>query len=318
MSISRPLVAAIAAMGGMGAGGFWGWNALIQAPLGTLEKQATAAKTKKDKTYRQVMNARIADAELADFERLSLPGQPSQAQERFQNELIDTFRQAGIVSPTLTPGSPVIRADVVVVPYTIQGEANQAGVARLLYELRKAPKLRQIKRLSLTPVERAGMAPLIRLNLTVEALGLGDAVEVDAGTRMPPPSFEPTVRPRVEAYTGWFGRNVLSARGPSEGELPARSADYVALTGIAGSIGSLEASVFDRATGKSWKLKAGDRVTIRGDDSVVRDVGMRDLILESKGAFSVWQLGTAFAARRPTTLDDLVEREARRRQARPQ
>lgn len=305
---ARTIIIAISALASVGAAGKWGWTSFVQTPLTQFEKQSTAAKAKKDKTFRQVLSARAADGDLAEFETLCLPGQPSLAQEQFQKELIELFKTCRVGTPTMTPGSPVIRSDVVVVPYTIQGETDQAGLARFLYELRKAPRLRQVRRLSLTPTERGDISPAIRFSLTIEALGLGDATE-----RVPPESFAPSVRAKLDEYAGWLGRPVLSARGPLTAALQPNAPEYVMLTGVVRTANKGEASIFDRATGDSRKLRVGDKPGIKGDNSVVRDLGLRDVILERDGKFFIWQLGTPFQSRQPLSIEQALEREAKSR-----
>lgn len=311
---SRTIAIAVASLAGAGVGGRWTWQTFVSNPLAAFERQAKAAQTNRDNTQKRVLAARLADADLAALEPLCLPGRPWLAIERLQSELIEMMRACNIVSPTLTPSSPAVRSDVTLVSYAITGIAGQKDFFRFLFELRKAPGLRLVRRLSLTPIDRPGMASGIRFSLTVEAPGLGSGAE-SAGDDSIGRDRRPTSNPAemassLAACRGLMGPAALSARGLAPADLPANDPEFVHLTGILLNDSETNAALFDRVRGVSRTLRVGDRTGFAGDDSVVRAIGAREVIVESSGNFFAWKLGTPYALRQPLTPVELIDRAA--------
>lgn len=281
----------------------------VTGPVADLEKQRASAEAKVEKTNKKVLAARAARMDVEELARHGLPANPIVAQERFQAYLVHLLASAGIASPTIMPGQPTQREGITVVPFSLTADATIEAFTKFLYSFYSSPRLQQIKRLTLNPIERADMAPSIRFSLSMEALGFGEGnlAETEstvAGTRV---GTDPA------AYRAVIERNVLFARGPGGAVLPANSPEHVVLTAIMHDQGKPEADVYDRARNKTRQVALGQDVAIGPGSGRVVDMGFRDLVVDIEGQLWQWRLGQTFSQRVLLTPEQLLDREMEKR-----
>lgn len=144
--------------------------------LSVLEKEAA----EKDRTVRA---GERAVGQLRDFEKRSLPGDPSLAGSLYSQWLLNRAVEAGIAGPNVSPGPARPRGDVYVEhSFIVDGYADLSQVTKFLYQFYNTGYLHRIGRLNLTPV--AGKKQL-KLNLKIDALSLKNAPNVKE--LIPPP-----------------------------------------------------------------------------------------------------------------------------------
>lgn len=292
-------------------GGRWVWQTMVEEPLETLRKSKASAEKKVDSARMSLVEARGAKLDLDKLGSLSLPGDPTQAQEIYQSYWIELLKEAKIANPTITPGSPSSREGIYLIPFTIKGEGSVDSLTQLLHHFHSTPRLQQISQMSLNPIEQEDMGRGIRFSLSTEALAWAGSEDVK-GADAP---FVARVDEKPEDYAATVERNVLFARGPGGGAFAGNLPEFVVLTSIIREGGQAEADVYDRGVNQTKQLRVGDVVTIGDTNATVLDLGLRDAVLESDGMWWLWELGSSYSARTPLTPQQALEREfARSRQ----
>lgn len=295
----------------------YGWNRFIAGPLADLDKSVKAAEKKAQGAQTAVVAARHVQNELAEVEPLSLPRDPTLAQEAYQAYLIGLLQSAKVADPTITPGQPGGREGVTLIPFTVKGEADMASVVRLLAGFYATPRLQRINQLSLNPIDRDDIGRAIRFSLSLEALAWGDTARGNPDGRSAPIAKAPAPAP-AEIDAGPFAviveRNNLLARGPGEGALEGNSPEYVILASIVDAGREAQADLYDRAVNTTRPLRVGELVSVGGAEAKVIDLGIRDVVLEAKDGWWLWELGTSYSARRPLSPAEALEREIERSQ----
>lgn len=297
----------------------YGWDRFIARPLADLDKSLKAAEKKAQTAQTAVVAARHVQNELAEVAPLSLPGDPTLAQEAYQAYLIGLLQSAKVADPTITPGQPGGREGVTLIPFTVKGEADMASVVRLLAGFYATPRLQRINQLSLNPIDRDDIGRAIRFSLSLEALAWGDTARGNADGRPAPIAEASAPAPATaEIDAGPFAviveRNNLLARGPGEGALEGNAPEYVILASIVDAGREAQADLYDRAVNTTRPLRVGELVSVGGAEAKVIDLGIRDVVLEAKDGWWLWELGTSYSARRPLSPAEALEREIERSQ----
>jgi hypothetical protein len=163
-------------------------------------------KKQKDRT---VQAGERAVRQLKEFEKRSLPGDPSLAGSLYSQWLLKEAVAAGIASQSgsgVTLGPVVPRGDVYTRhTFLIDGQADLRQVAHFLYKFHSVGYLHRISRMNLKPL--TGKKQL-DVNITVEALSLKDAPNPKELT--PPPS-DRLAGESIESYVAAItGRNLFA------------------------------------------------------------------------------------------------------------
>lgn len=285
--------------------GRWAWGTFITGPIQTQEKIAREAERKTERTNQKLVAARAARLEVEEWSRASLPANPALAQERYQAYLINLLQSSRIANATIMPGQPTARDGIYFVPFSVQAETDLESFTRFLHAFYASPRLHQVRRLSLNPVERADMGPGIRFSLAIEALAFA---ELDAGEAKPE-GFAARVGPDVQEYRALVERNVLYARGPGGAGLTGNSPEHVVLTAIVHESGRAEADLYDRATNASRRMRLGETHAFGPLTARLLDLGLRDAVVEIDGELWRWKLGDPLSQRAPLSAAAAFERE---------
>ena len=286
--------------------GNMGWTRFVGDPLKRLERSQKSAENRYERTNSKLIAARAAKLQVAELAGASLPADTTKALAKYQEYLIGLLKAAKIANPTITPSQPTVRDGIGFVPFSVQAETSLKAFTQLLYSFYAAPRLQQIRRLSLHPIEGKAKEPGLRFSLTIEALAFADEEADPAAAKE---ALKPRVEPTPGAYADIVNRNALFVAGPGLAPLAGNMPEHVVLTSIVVQENQAEADLYDQATGKSRQLHVGDEVTIGQQTAKVLDLGLRDAAVEVAGALRRWQLGTSFAACQPLSPEQALERE---------
>jgi len=179
-------------------------SSLFFQPLGEVKQQLAAEQAQIDQRLGEIRReqayvARIKklSPRLAQWKKLSLPGGDASKPEAFKNHL-NTLKikyqqylnhlltQSKFQRPAVTPGSfdarntprfddrskkPIYHT----LSFSLQGEADLAGVVKLFEELARTPLLQQVKSFS---IARQGTSRNLAVKMTVEVLLVADAQSI--------------------------------------------------------------------------------------------------------------------------------------------
>jgi len=122
---------------------------------------------------RAVEQAEQAALKLAEWQRRSLPSDPTAARAQYQDWLRELVEQIEFQQRDVFSGEPQSRQGIYTVfPFRIQGRASLEQVVRFLYEFYQAGHLHKVRRLALLPVEGSS---LLDVSISIEALALPKA-----------------------------------------------------------------------------------------------------------------------------------------------
>lgn len=166
--------------------------------LAKLEKEAR----EKERTVRE---GERAVGQLHEFEKRSLPGDPSLAGALYSQWLLQKAVESGIASPNVSPGPARPRGDVYVQhSFLVDGQADLSQLTKFLYQFYSTGYLHRIGRLNLTPL--TGKKQL-KVNVTVDALSLKNAPNVK---QLVPPPGARLAGANLESYIeSIVGRSLL-------------------------------------------------------------------------------------------------------------
>jgi len=107
---------------------------------------------------RAVEQAEQAALKLAEWQRRSLPSDPTAARAQYQDWLRELVEQIEFQQRDVFSGEPQSRQGIYTVfPFRIQGRASLEQVVRFLYEFYQAGHLHKVRRLALHPVEGSSL-----------------------------------------------------------------------------------------------------------------------------------------------------------------
>lgn len=288
------------------------WNVFIARPLAQQQSAVKSAEAKAEKTQSKLIEARWAKLKLEEIEPASLPLQPNLAQDHYQGYLVSLLQTAHVNNSTLSPGQPVEREGVTVVPFTVSAETTLDRLLLLLHSFHSTPRLQRITRLSLNPVERPDMGAAIRFSLSVEALGFAESDE-DKGektlAREVAAAWSGTPKTTRNDIAALTERNLLFPRAPGGSHLTGNSPDHVVLTSIVHDRGRAEADVYDRGLDQSRRVNVGESWSIGSTHVRLLDLGLRDAVIEIAGDLFLWPLGQTLSNRLPLTAEAALDRE---------
>lgn len=313
MNERRPIVLAL--LGGIAAImlGYFGYQQLIVRPIATKESDRRRAEDAAQKSLDALNEAKMAALELDELSKRLLPGDSRLAVEKYQGFLVELLKNAGISNPTITPGPsrrPSKNGDLHVLPVGVDAETDIWSLTRFLMGFYQSPLIHQITNLSLTPVERKDIGPALRVSLTIEAVGRGEARGfVRAGELV----FDAPVDGDREAYGLLVEKNPLYATGPGSTTLRANDPEHVVLTSIWHQGAIVEADLFDRAQNSARRVRVGEECTVGRVRAVIVDMGLRDVVVAIDGNLYLWEIGTTFNTRKLLSADEALDREVRNR-----
>jgi hypothetical protein len=305
MGLQRRTVLLVAAgLAGILGGGRYGYNSFVRGPLEVKAKQVSTAEGKLKKTNSRLVAARAAELDVERYSARSLPGNPVQAQDQYQEYLIGLLQEAKIARPTISPSPPRQREGVYFVSFTVAADAPTPAFLQFLHSFYAAPRLQQIRRLNLNPIPAEGKGPQIRFSMTIEAPAVGDGVAAAPAAEEPP-----RVDPQRAFYAVVTERNCLFGGALGPGAIPPNQPEHTVLTAIVHRGERAEADVYDRGSNQTRRLKVGDESRIGGSSVRVLDLGLRDAVLLIDRQYWRWKLGSSFADRELLSPEEALVRE---------
>jgi hypothetical protein len=169
------------------------------------ETQLMELEQEKRKKDRSVQAGVRAERQLKDFEKRSLPGDPTLAGSLYSQWLLKKAVESGIASPNVSLGPARPKVDVYVMhSFLLDGQADLKQVTHFLYQFYSAGYLHRIGRINLKPLTGK---KLLDVNITVEALSLKDAPNV---AELKPPPSDRIAGKSLESYVDSIvGRNLF-------------------------------------------------------------------------------------------------------------
>lgn len=140
------------------------------------------------------MAGAMADAEIAELRKRSLPSDPEQALAFYQNWLLELVKEVGLESPDVDVVTSVPVADLYrQYSFKVSGRGDARQLARFLYGFHNRDLLHRIKRSSL---RRRPDTNLLSIDFDIEAIALNNA-DPD---RIPEAGPAPRVRMSEDEY----------------------------------------------------------------------------------------------------------------------
>jgi Tfp pilus assembly protein PilO len=247
------------------------FNRLLQAPLAAKYERVEKLKRDITKKQGQLRRARQASAKLAGWQEQSLPSNQERAASLYQEWLLDLVGKAGLKTPNVDSGAPVVRKGVYsMIPFSIRGRGTIEQLTRFLYEFYSANHLHQVTRINITPVPKSNE---LDLSLAIEALALVDANDA---TKLSGERSERLASVEWGAYRPIVDRNLF---GQTAAELD--PADFAFLTAILDVDGVPQAWLTVRTTGEILKLRPGQAFEVGQFRGTVAEITSPDIVIDS-------------------------------------
>lgn len=205
----------------------------------------------KDKT----LTAGARDAKrLAEWNRRSLPSNPTVARSLYQTWLRRLASQTSLRSPTIISNEIGGRRDVFSrISFTLRARASLGDLVEFLYEFYSVGYLHQIRKMDIKPMSSFRE---LDVNLTIEALALPGA---DTKNQLPKEAGHGLRLTSLAEYRDAIvSRNLFAPPSPSFRNRTVQAAEYAFITGITQSDGVSQVWLQDRMAGKQWILKEGE------------------------------------------------------------
>ncbi len=272
-------------------------NRVFLRPFDTQQAQIAALKTDIASKRRQMDEALKDRAELAQWEKSSLPGDVQIAQGLYQEFLLQLMKDCRIDDGVLTAGKTQRGKYFTRVPFTVTGKASLENLTDLLYRFYQPDLLHQIRRATVRRT-REGSGGKLDLMLVVEGLALHTAAvredllddqrrssgQLLAGA--PRETFQLISRKNIfEPYRETPPPRQDTPR-PRDPEPDA--ARYVHYTGFTQSGDGPEAWLYNRLTNESRIVRPGDSFNFGGVKARLTNVGPSVITIESDS--KTWNL----------------------------
>jgi hypothetical protein len=237
------------------------------------------------------------EAQLEEFKARSLPSNTGLARSLYGNWLLETAKEAGWQNTFLDIGESRAVGAYQSLRFTLKADANWEGIARFLYKFYSTDFFHRVRLLALQPKEKS---QLIEINISVEAISLGDSLNRDSLPNRPPKNLaagDAHVYTRTLAQRNLFGPYspqpaperrppVVSTPPPPPSPPPPPPFDpsrFAFLTGIVGPPGQLEAWVLSRTEGRLYVLREGAEFQIGLLRGRLRRLELRSAEVEAEG-----------------------------------
>ena len=136
--------------------------------LGRLRADRDRLADETQKKRARIAAARRATADLAEWNRRSLPADPANARSLYQNWLRELADQAGLHQLSIESSEGQSQRNVYkFFSFTVRGRAGLGSLTQFLYEFYSVGHLHQIRRLDIKSIEGASD---LDVTMTVEAL----------------------------------------------------------------------------------------------------------------------------------------------------
>jgi hypothetical protein len=303
-------------------------NRALLRPLDAQQTQVAALKKDVASKRRQMDEALKDRAELAEWEKSSLPGDVQIAQGLYQEFLLQLMKDCRIDEGVLTAGKTQRGKYFTRVPFTITGKTSLENVTDFLYRFYQPDLLHQIRSATIRRT-REGSGGRLDVTLVVEGLAMHSAPAreelIDGDRRSsgqllagaPRETFQLISRKNIfEPYRDPPPPTRPSPPPTREPEPDA--ARYVHYTGFTQSGDGPEAWLYNRLTNESRVVRPGDSFDFGGIKATVTHVVPSEITIESDS--KTWNLrlgkslrdmqaarGTAPVADAPATNGAAVE-----------
>ncbi len=256
----------------VGFGLSWLVETLLRGPQAVRQRRIETLRGEVEKKEQIIRRARVANAQLDEWNARSLPADVAVARSLYQSWLLELVGRSGFEQPNVDSGEAAARKGVFRrLPFTVRGRANLAEVTRFLYDFYRADHLHQVQRIGFSP---AADGDKLDISVSIEALVLPGAKNVDAL------SSERSTRLASDAladYQSIADRNVFGEGGASAFD----SSDFAFLTAILDVDGKPEAWFTVRTTGEVLKLREGQLFEVGQFRGMVEAIDATDLIINS-------------------------------------
>ncbi len=223
------------------------------------------------KTKLQIKGAQQQVRRLKQWRARSLPTDVQSARTLYQGWLHRLVDSAGLEQRVVDSGTPVKRAGLQVLPFTVRGTGTMEQLTKLLYQFYRAPHLHRIRTLSIAPISAGAR---LSLSFAIEALMVEGCERTD---RLAEGVSTVLASPQLRDYRLLAERN-LFGQGPRVGV-----AELTELTAVLKVDGVPEAWFMNRIDDRLIKLRVGDRLQAGWFDGVVEAIEGDEVILDEGG-----------------------------------
>ena len=270
-----------------------------QGPRRTLHAQKANAAAELERKQNRLELAAMAQQQLDEWRRRSLPANPETALSVYQNWLLKTARDAGFSGITIEAAQGRRRPDVFqALRLNVQATAGLEELTAFLHRFYQAGHLHQILALGLVPESRGSK---LSVQMTVEALSLPTADRADSLAAV---SSDHKLD-ALDAYRRSIARrNLFAAYQPPprptaetprpDPPAPASRFDparHAYLTAIVAVDNRQQAWIHARTSDERFELVEGDTFEIGGTRGKLLRIGQREAEVEFDGRRYVLSLG---------------------------
>ena len=293
----------------LGIVGAYGMFVIVQrAFLGPLETQAAQIRSLNSELNgkrKQMAEAKKASDQLAEWEKISLPGDVDKAQSMYRAYLLDLIRECRFEESNVNPDK--IQKDKSgyfrTIPFTIRGKVTVEHLTDFMYRFYQPNMLHQIRNLTVNADPKSKNLSVV---ITVAALSLDKAPD---RSRLIPEgedkrglllAGDPREKFQLISKKNIFEPFRPPAAPPTAPKEPQiDEAEHTRLTACTQSSDEPEAWIFNRIKYVNTVLRAGDEFDIAGVKGKLVSVGSSGIVIERDSKEWTLKLGK--------TLKDLKE-----------
>lgn len=267
---------------------YWFWPSGDKS-LAELRDQRDQLTAKVEKAKILAAQAKKSAERLAAWQRRALPADPETARSLYHTWLRELVDRVDFHKQNLTAVEGQSPKGVYTsFTFNIQCQGTLDKLTRFLYEFYSAGHLHKIRSLTIKPVENS---TLLDFTIVIQAMSLPKSTQKDKLTAEP---SKPLKLSSLEDYKKVIvGRNLFAAYSPkpsnnsakkepkSEPKLDPLQFSY--LTAIIEADGVPEAWVFERTTGKTFRLHEGENFTIGKVSGKLIHIGYNEIEIEIDG-----------------------------------
>ena len=244
------------------------------------------------KKEKRVEAAAVAAKRLAQWQRLALPSDPTDARVRYQAWLRELADRLKFQKPTIESTGVVSRPQThTLLKFRVHGRTSLSKLTEFLYEFYSAGHLHQIR---LMDVKTVPNSTDLDVNIDLEAMSLPGADRKNTLTQQHGKKLRLA---KLSDYDKTIvGRNLFGPFRPEGSEPPPPDAAKTTfVTAILAVDGRAEVWLVDRSTGKDWKLREGDRLEVGSIQGTVKAIGTHDIEVDSDGRLHRYHFGDSLS-----------------------
>jgi hypothetical protein len=257
---------------------------LFVGPLETQASQIRSLRNEIASKSKQVEDAQSAVKQLAEWEKLSLPGDEGAAQALYQDYLFKLMRDCHFEEPQVSADKTQKAKSYTSIPFTIRGRVSLENLTEFLYRFHACDSrvLHQVRTLSIARTDTKSKS--LSVTIILAALALDNAPHRGA---LIPDGEDPRSLTIADVAMDTFQviakKNIFEpftepTKEPDKPQVDA--ARHVVFSGCTQSGDEPEAWIYDRLTNENRFLRAGDEFAMAGLKGRIVSVAASNIVIE--------------------------------------